>query len=80
VTGVPLGNLCSSSSSTPHSSSSSSSSSRCYVLDSEVHRGPRSAVWRATDSETHDPVVLKVREAHTLSRVVSFGICGESAN
>lgn len=48
VTGVSLG--------TPINNSSSSS----YVLDSEVHRGPRSAVWRSSDMNTHEPVVLKV--------------------
>jgi len=35
--------------------------SRSYQLEAELHRGPRSAVWRALDSTTKQPVALKVR-------------------
>jgi hypothetical protein len=52
VTGAPLG----------------SSSSSSFVLECEVHRGPRSAVWRAIEQGSNQPVALKVgRAAHTCS-------------
>jgi hypothetical protein len=42
---------------------SSSSSSSDYRLELELHRGPRSAVWKAADGASGQPVVIKVSNA-----------------
>lgn len=64
VTGKPLltsSNANSNSTTGSTGGTPDSCDSRSYQLESELHRGPRSAVWRALDSTTKQPVVLKVR-------------------
>jgi hypothetical protein len=71
VTGEHLPSSSSGSSSGGSSSSSGSNAAASYRLVSEVHRGPRSAVWRATESGTDTPVALKVMFAnHNISSVL----------
>jgi hypothetical protein len=66
VTGVDLSSSSSSSSSSGGSSSSSdgSNAAASYRLGSEVHRGPRSAVWRAAECGPDTPLALKVMLAN----------------